>query len=80
LGTKPESVDAQKGTMLDIFVRCLKKEIAQVCTLSKLCAKFKEELTAKTIRVVMYQSIDALRKHSGYIVMQQSVNRQQIAS
>jgi hypothetical protein len=32
LGTKPQSVDAQKGTMLDIFVRCLKKNIAQVCT------------------------------------------------
>jgi hypothetical protein len=35
LGTKPESVDAQKGTMLDIFARCLKKKIAQVCTLLK---------------------------------------------
>ncbi len=34
----------------------------------------------KTILVVMYQSIDALRKHSGYIVMQQSVTRPQIAS
>jgi hypothetical protein len=33
LGTKPEPVDAQKGTMLDIFGRCLKKKIAQVCTL-----------------------------------------------
>jgi hypothetical protein len=30
LGTKPEPVDAQKGTMLDIFARCLKKKIAQV--------------------------------------------------
>jgi hypothetical protein len=35
LGTKPESVDAQKGTMMDIFTSCLKKEIAQVCTLFK---------------------------------------------
>ncbi len=35
LGTKPESVDAQKGTMLDIFARCLKKKIAQVLTLLK---------------------------------------------
>jgi hypothetical protein len=34
LGKKKESVDAQKGTMLDIFARCLKKEMAQVCTLS----------------------------------------------
>ncbi len=34
-GTKPESVDAQKGTMLDIFARCLKKEIAPVRTLLK---------------------------------------------
>jgi hypothetical protein len=30
LGTKPESVDAQKGTMLDVFARYLKKKIAQV--------------------------------------------------
>jgi hypothetical protein len=34
IGTKTESVDSQKGTMLDIFARCLKKKIAQVCTLS----------------------------------------------
>jgi hypothetical protein len=35
MGTKPEPVDAQKGTMLDIFARCLKKNIAQVYTLLK---------------------------------------------
>jgi hypothetical protein len=35
LGTKPKSVDAQKGTMLDVFARCLKKKIAQVCKLLK---------------------------------------------
>jgi hypothetical protein len=35
LGTKPEPVDVQKGTMLDIFARCVKKKIAQVCTLLK---------------------------------------------
>jgi hypothetical protein len=35
MGTEPESVDAQKGTMKDIFARCLKKNIAQVCTLPK---------------------------------------------
>jgi hypothetical protein len=35
MGTKPEPDDAQTGTMLDIFVRCLKKKIAQVCTLLK---------------------------------------------
>jgi hypothetical protein len=33
MGTELESVDAQKGTMHDIFARCLKKNIAQVCTL-----------------------------------------------
>jgi hypothetical protein len=33
MGTEPESVDAQKGTMQDIFARCLKKNIAQVRTL-----------------------------------------------
>jgi hypothetical protein len=47
MGTKPESVDAQKGTMLDIFGRCLKKKIAQVCTLLKKCMSIKEEFTAK---------------------------------
>jgi hypothetical protein len=31
--TEPEPVDAQKGTMKDIFARCPKKNIAQVCTL-----------------------------------------------
>ncbi len=30
MGTKQESVDAHKGTMLDIFARCLEKKIAQV--------------------------------------------------
>jgi hypothetical protein len=44
MGTEPEPVDAQKGTMKDIFARCLKKNIAQVCTLLKLCAHCKEEL------------------------------------
>ncbi len=52
LGTKPESVDAHKGTMLDVFARCLKKKIAQVCTLLKQCANIKEEITANTIIVV----------------------------
>ncbi len=33
MGTKPEPVGAQKGTMKDIFSRCLKKNIAQVCIL-----------------------------------------------
>jgi hypothetical protein len=35
LGTKLESVDAQKGTMLDVLARFLEKKIAQVCTLLK---------------------------------------------
>jgi hypothetical protein len=43
MGTEPEPVDAQKGTMKDILARCLKKNIAQVCTLPKLCAHCKEE-------------------------------------
>jgi hypothetical protein len=43
MGTEPELVDAQKGTMKDIFARCLKKNIAQVCILLKLCASCKEE-------------------------------------
>jgi hypothetical protein len=32
LGTKPEPVDAQQRTMLDIFARGLKKKIGQVST------------------------------------------------
>ncbi len=32
MGTEPESVDAQKGTMKDVLVRCLKKNEAHVCT------------------------------------------------
>jgi hypothetical protein len=43
MGTEPESVDAQKGTIKDVFARYLKKNIAQVCTLAKLCAYRKEE-------------------------------------
>jgi hypothetical protein len=43
MGTEPESVDAQKRTMKDIFTRCLKKKIAQVCTLPKSYAHCKEE-------------------------------------
>ena len=43
MGTEPESVDAQKGTMKDILARCFKKNEAQVCTLLKSCAYRKEE-------------------------------------
>jgi hypothetical protein len=32
MGTEPESVYAQKGTMQDVLARCLKKTEAQVCT------------------------------------------------
>jgi hypothetical protein len=53
LGTKPESVDAQKGTMLDIFVRCLKKEI---------CMSLKEEFTANIILVVTLLNSNILKK------------------
>ncbi len=42
MGTEPESVDAQKETMKDIFARCLEKNIAQVCILLKSCAHRKE--------------------------------------
>jgi hypothetical protein len=38
MGTEPESVDVQKGTMKDVFARCLNKNKAQVCTLLKTCA------------------------------------------
>jgi hypothetical protein len=43
LGAKPESVDAHKVTMLDIFAMCLEKKIAQVHTLIKQCTVLQEE-------------------------------------
>ncbi len=43
MGTEPESVDAQKGTMKDVFARRLEKNIAQVCTLLKSCTHCEEE-------------------------------------
>jgi hypothetical protein len=39
LGTKPDPVDAQEGTMLDIFARCLKKKIAQDAILAATLSK-----------------------------------------
>ncbi len=46
MGTEPESVDAQKGTMKDISARCLKKNEAQVCTLpaQNVCIIIKRNL------------------------------------
>ncbi len=43
MGTELESEDAQMVTKKDIFARCHKKNIAQVCTLLKSCAHCKEE-------------------------------------
>ncbi len=40
------------NSVLDVLARCLKKEIAQVCTLLKQCTNIKEEITANTIIVV----------------------------
>jgi hypothetical protein len=48
MGTEQESVVAQKGTMKDIFARCLKKNVAQVCTVLKSCACRKEEFQLYT--------------------------------
>jgi hypothetical protein len=67
MGTEPEPVDAQKGTMKDIFTRCLKKNIAQACMLLILCAKRKEEfqltanLTANITRELTSQKSQRLR-------------------
>jgi hypothetical protein len=43
MGTEPEPVDAQKGTMKDVFARCLNKKVAHVCTLLRLSVNCKEE-------------------------------------
>jgi hypothetical protein len=77
MGTKPESVDAQKGTMLDIFARCLKKKIAQVCTLHKYCMNVKEDSQPSIIlAATLPKELTSLYSH----VLQQPVNLQQIAS
>jgi hypothetical protein len=44
MGTEPESVYAQKGTMKDVLARCLKKTEAQVCTLFFTCALFQRDV------------------------------------
>jgi hypothetical protein len=43
MGTEPEFVDAQKEAMKGVFARCLKNNIAQVCTLLKLFTHYEEE-------------------------------------
>jgi hypothetical protein len=55
MGTEPESVDVQKGTMKDIFARCRKKNIAQVFALLKLCLRCEEEfnLLSTLLRVLL---------------------------
>ncbi len=79
LGTEPESVDAQKGTMLDVFARCLKKEIAQVRTLPSNVQNQWEAHSQN--HPYCYASINwRISKHSGYIVMQQPVTEPQMAS
>ncbi len=79
LGTKPESVDAQKGTMLDIFARCLKKEIAQVHTLPSNVQNQWEAHSQN--HPCCYASISwCISKLGGYIVMQQPVTEPQLAS
>ncbi len=67
-GTEPESVDAQKGTVKDIFTRCLKKNVAQVCTLLKSCAYHKEEFKLYCQPYYKYRWKTNIQDHSGYVV------------
>jgi hypothetical protein len=68
MGTEPESVDAQKGTMKDIFAGCLKKKEAQVCTLLKSCAFRKEEFQPYCQPCCKYRWKTNIQDHSGYVV------------
>jgi hypothetical protein len=65
MGTEPESVDAQKGTMKDIFARYLKKNEAQVCTLLKSCAYCKEEFQPYCHPYCKYRRKTNIQDHSG---------------
>jgi hypothetical protein len=65
MGTEPESVDAQKGTMKDIFARCLKKNEAQVCTLLKLCVYRKKEFQLYCQPYCKYRWKTNIQDHSG---------------
>ncbi len=65
MGTEPESVDAQKGTMKDIFARCL---VAQVCTFLILCAYRKEEFQLYCQPYGKYRWKTNIQNHSGYVV------------
>jgi hypothetical protein len=67
MGTEPESVDAQKGTMKDIFMRCLKKNIAQVCTLLNSCAHCKEEFQLTTNLIASITGKLTFKNYSGYV-------------
>jgi hypothetical protein len=64
MGTKLESVDAQKGTMKDIYSRCLKKNKAQVCTMLKSRAHLKEEFQP----YCKYCWKTNIQNHSGYVI------------
>jgi hypothetical protein len=44
MGTEPESVYAQKGTIKDVLARYLKKTEAQVCTLFDICALLQRDV------------------------------------
>jgi hypothetical protein len=67
MGTEPESVDAQKGTMMDIFAKCLKKNIAQVCTLPKSCAHCKEEFQLLANLIASIAGELTSKDHSSYV-------------
>ncbi len=58
MGTEPESVDAQKGTMKDVFVRCLKKNLAQVCMLLKTRAYHKEKFFSTYYQPLLQVSLE----------------------
>ncbi len=67
MGTKLEPVDAQNGTMQDIFASCLKKNIAQVCTLVIHVLVVNRSFNLLPILCKYCWKNQHPRNHSGYV-------------
>ncbi len=68
MGTEPEPVNAQKGSMQDIFARCLKKNIAQVCTLLIHVLGIKRNSTYCQSYASIAEKNQHPRNYGGYVI------------
>jgi hypothetical protein len=64
MGTEPESVHAQEGTMQDVLARCLKKTEAQVC------AKINRSMFAKKYSIFLSRICLLENQHSKYALLE----------